>query len=104
MINFVINGIIEHSKTILDELNILYINNNRAKSRLNTSKKYIDLCDTEYLAELEDEHMNGDANNKAKIDRCKEFQELVFKGTINLFHDNKDIILKPKKTKYIELD
>jgi hypothetical protein len=97
MINLVINGIIEHSKTIWQELNQLYINNNRARTRLNTSKKYIDLCDTEYLAELEDDLENDDINNKNIINRCKEFQELIFKSTINLFHDNKDIILKSKK-------
>jgi hypothetical protein len=97
IINLVINGIIEHSKTIWDELSQHHINNLQAKQRLNTSKKYIDLCDLDYLDELEDEQANGDANNTSKIKRCKDFREMVFKDTINLFHDNKNILIKPKK-------
>ncbi len=103
VINSVLDGIISHSKTILEELTEIYFNNNQAKSRLNTSKKYIDLCDLEYLGDLEDEHANGDANNSAKIKRCKDFREMVYKDTINLFHDNKNILIKPKNKKLIEL-
>ena len=95
-INLVLNGIIDHSKTIWYELKQRYLNNNPAQSRLNTSKKYIDLCDLEYLDELEDEQANGDANNSALIKRCKDFREMVYKDTINLFHDNKNILIKPK--------
>ena len=35
-------------------------------------------------------------NNTAIITRCKEFREMVYKDTINLFHDNKDLLLKYK--------
>jgi len=105
MINLVIDGVISHSKTILDELKQIYMNNLQAKSRLNTSKKYVDLCDLEHLDDLEDEQANGDANNTAQIKRCKDFREMVYKDTINLFHDNKNIILKPKDNKnLIEID
>jgi len=105
IINLVIDGIISHSKTILDELKQIYINNVQAKSRLNTSKKYIDLCDLEHLDELEDEQANGDVNNIAQIKRCKDFREMVYKDTINLFHDNKNILIKPKlHQEIIELD
>jgi len=102
-INLVLDGVITYSKTILDELNIKYINNNKAKSRLNTSKKYVNLCDLEYLCELEDEQEQDDINNNERIKRCKDFREMIFKDTINLFHDNKNIILKPKNTKFVEL-
>ena len=103
-INFVLNGIIEHSKTILDELFEIYANNNNAKSRLNTSTKYVKLCDLEHLADLEDEQEQDDINNNERIKRCKDFREMVFKDTINLFHDNKNILLKPRINKIIELD
>ena len=99
IINSVLDGIIEHSKTILDELFQIYETNSNAKSRLNTSTKYVKLCDLEHLADLEDEHTNGDANNSAQISRCKDFREMVYKDTINLFHDNKNILIKPKKIK-----
>jgi hypothetical protein len=99
IINSVLDGIIEHSKTILDELYKIYETNANAKSRLNTSTKYVKLCDLEHLADLEDEHANGDANNSVQISRCKDFREMVYKDTINLFHDNKNILIKPKKIK-----
>lgn len=92
----VLNGIIAHSKTIWYELKKIYLNNNLANSGLNTSKKYIDLCDLEYLDELKDDQANGYANNSALIKRYKDFREMVYKYTINLFHDNKNILIKPK--------
>jgi hypothetical protein len=93
IINFVVDGIVEHSKSILDELYDIYLDNNQAINRLNTSKKYINLCDNEYLEELKEEQID----NKKEIKRCEEFRDMIFKDTINLFHDNKNILLKPKK-------
>jgi hypothetical protein len=103
-INLVLDGIIEHSKTILDELFEIYSNNNQVKTRLNTSNKYVKLCDPEHLAELEDEQEYDEINNKDKIKRCKDFREMVYKDTINLFHDNKNILLKPRINKIMDLD
>ena len=95
-INLVLNGIVEHSKLILDELYQRYLNNNQAKNRLNTSEKYINYCNLEHVEELIDEHENEQVDNKDEIKRCEDFREMVFKDTINLFHDNKNILLKPK--------
>lgn len=105
MINFVIDGIITESKNILVELKQKYINNNPAQNRLDTSEKYINLCDLEYLEDLEDAQENDGVNNTAIITRCKEFREMVYKDTINIFHDNKDLLLKSKNknNKIIEL-
>jgi hypothetical protein len=121
IINLVINGIIEHSKTIWNELSQFYIENANAKNRLSTSKKYIDLCDLEHLEELENIHNNSDDDdddddddsddnnnndfigNKKEIKRCKEFRNMIFSDTINLFHDNKNILLKPKKIDMIDM-
>jgi DNA-directed RNA polymerase subunit RPC12/RpoP len=102
IINTVIDGIVEHSKTILEELNELYINNLQASNRLNTSKKYINLCDLEYLEELEYDQENNEIDNKKNIKRCKDFRDMVFRDTINLFHDNKNILLKPKNFDLID--
>ena len=89
--------IVEHSKQIYDELKTRHNDNNKVKNKLNTAKKYIDLCDSEFLADLEeDEH---DPNNKEKIKRCKEFYEIVYKGAINLFHDNKELLIGTKSNK-----
>jgi hypothetical protein len=100
-INIIIDGIINHSKNILVELKQQYINNLGARTRLNTSEKYVNLCDLEYLGDLEDEQLNEDVNNNNQIKRCKEFREMVYKDTINLFHDNKNLLLKPKNNKVI---
>lgn len=97
LINMVLNDIIEHSKLIYGELKERYDNNNKIKDKLNTAKKYIDLCDIEFLAELEENE--EDEENKQKIKRCKEFYEMVYKSTINLFHDNKELLTKAKNIK-----
>jgi hypothetical protein len=95
-INMIIDGIISHSKTILVELKQQYLNNLNVKSRLNTSEKYINLCDLEYLCDLEDEEINDGINNKNQIQRCKDFREMIYKDTINMFHDSKEILVKHK--------
>jgi hypothetical protein len=96
-INLVLDGIVDHSKTIIDELYSRYFNNAQAKNRINTSEKYIGYCDPEHLEELKDAQENEQADNSNEIKRCEEFREMVFKDTINLFHDNKNILLKLKK-------
>ena len=99
IIDSVLNGIIEHSKVILDELFDIYLNNSQVKNRLCVGKKYVNLCDLEYLEELKEEQEAEEADNKNEIKRCEEFREMVLEDTINLFHDNKNILLKPKKLK-----
>lgn len=102
-INKIIDEIISHSKNIIVELKQHYINNTIANNRLNTSEKYVNLCDREFLADLEDEHANGDVNNTNQIQRCKDFREMIYKDTINLFHDNKDLLFKQKNNKIVEI-
>lgn len=98
IINMVIDGIISQSKTILVELknnhsNEINLNNNQIKNRLNISEKYINFCDSEHLEDLKDD----DVDNTKEIKRCEEFREMVYKETINLFHDNKNLLLKQNK-------
>ena len=102
-INMIIDGIISHSKNILIQLKQQYINNMGAKNRLNTSEKYVNLCDLEYLEDLKDEQEHDAINNKEHIKRCEDFREMVYKDTINLFHDNKKTLLKQKNNKVIEI-
>ncbi len=91
-----INNIVGHSKIIYDELKEKFEDNNKIKCKLSTAKKYIDLCDIEFLAELE--QSEEDLINNEKISRCKEFYSMVYRGTINLLHDNKEFLIK--NTKY----
>ena len=103
IINLVLNGIIEHSKLILDGLYEIYLHNNKAITRLDTSNKYIKYCDLEHLEELKEQHQNEQADNTIEIKRCEEFREMIFKDTINLFHDNKNILIKPKNIKLLDI-
>ena len=103
-INMIIDGIISHSKNILIELKQQYVNNYGVKNRLVTSEKYVNLCDLEYLEDLKDEQEQDNVNNKDRIKRCETFREMVYKDTINLFHDNKKTLLKQKNNKVIEVD
>ena len=93
-IDTVIDGIVSHSKLILIELKQQYINNININSRLDTSEKYINFCDLEHLEDLEDEQIEFNVNNEDKIKRCKDFRKMVYEDTINLFHDNKDLLQK----------
>jgi len=54
------------------------------------TKKYIDRCDKEYLAELEDD----EPDNKNEIKRYYDFYSMIYTDIINLLHDYKDIIVK----------
>ena len=103
-INMIIDGIISHSKNILIELKQQYLNNIGVKNRLNTSEKYVNLCDLDYLEDLRDEQEHEDVNNKERIKRCEDFREMVYKDTINLFHDNKKTLLKHKNNKVVEIN
>ena len=67
------------------------------KKLIQDKLKYLNYCDLEYLAELEDEQDNGDSDNKDEIKRCKEFYEMVHNDIVNLLHDNKNIILNTHK-------
>ena len=104
MINMVIDGIISHSKLIIIELKQQYNNNNQIKNRVNTSEKYIKLCDLEHLNNLEDQQENDDINNENEINKIKQFREMIVEGTVNLFHDNKNLLLKSKENKIIKFD
>lgn len=41
-----------------------------------------------------DELEEGNDGNKKRIKECEDFYELVYRDTINLLHDYKDIVIK----------
>lgn len=90
IINDLLSRIVEHSKTKCDEYSEKYADNKRVIDKLNVTKKYINRCDKEYLAELE----NDEPDNKSEIKRCNDFYDMVYRDIVNLLHDYKDIILK----------
>ncbi len=94
IINELLGRIIEHSKEKYEEYYEKYNANGKIKNKLDITKKYIDRCDPDHLATLEEEQANEEADNSIEISRCKDFYEMVYKDTINLLHDYKDIIVK----------
>lgn len=90
IVNDLVDRIVTHSKNKHVEFVEKFKTNKKIKDRLDISKKYIDRCDQERLADLEDDR---EGDNKSEIARCKDFYDMVYKDTINLLHDYKDIIL-----------
>ncbi len=65
----------------------------KLKQRISNKINYIQLCDLEYLDELEEEPLD----NKDRIQRCKDFRDLVFEEIKTLLHDNKQIVKESHK-------
>lgn len=99
IIDLIINNFIDYYKLSIDDIKLNPEKYEKIKNAINNKIKYIELCDLEYLSNLEDEQLYEDANNKDKIARCKEFREMVYDEIKNLLHDKKDIVLKTHKTK-----
>ena len=97
IIDMLINNFVDYYKLSLEEIKQKPETYNKLKNNIQTKLKYLDLCDLDYLANLEDEQENEEADNKKQIKRCKEFREMVYKDMINLLHDKKDIVLKTHK-------
>ena len=73
IINDLLTRIIEHSKTKYEEYSEKFTINKKVRDKLNVTKKYIDRCYKEHLAELEDD----EPDNKSEIKRCNDFYEMV---------------------------
>ena len=97
IIDLLINNFIDYYKLSIDEIKQKPQVYERIKTNILNKIKYLNLCDLEYLANLEDEQVNEEAVNKQQIQRCKEFREMVYKDIINLLHDKKDIVMNTHK-------
>ena len=94
MINNLLSRIIYFAKEKCNEYKDNPKQTEKIKSRLLTTKKYIDKCDPDLLVELINELEDGNKENKKKIKECEEFYEMIYNDTINLLHDFKDVVLK----------
>jgi hypothetical protein len=94
MINNLLSRIIYFAKEKCNEYKDNPKQTEKIKARLLTTKKYIDKCDPDLLAELINELEDGNKENKKKIKECEEFYEMIYNDTINLLHDFKDVVLK----------
>ena len=80
IIDTIINNFVDIYKLSIEEIKQNPNIYERLKNSIKTKMKYLENCDVEYLAELEDEQENNDINNKNKIKRWKEFYEMVYIG------------------------
>ena len=102
IIDTIIDSFVDYYKLSIEEIKQNQVQYNKLKNRIQDKMKYLNLCDLEYLANLEDEQIDDDIDNKAQIKRCKEFREMVYSDIITLLHDKKDIILKTHKNNIID--
>jgi uncharacterized C2H2 Zn-finger protein len=98
IVDTIINNFVDYYKLSIDEIKADREKYVKIKNFINNKIRFLNFCDLEYLAELEDEQENDDINNKDKIKRCKEFRDMVYRDIINLLHDKKDIVLKTHKS------
>jgi hypothetical protein len=97
IVDEIINNIVDYYKLsieIIKEDNEKY---EKLKTQINNKLKYVNYCDLEFLADLEDEQINDGVNNKDKIKRCIEFRKMIFDEIIYLLNDKKDIVINTHK-------
>ncbi len=97
IIETLINNFVDYYKLSIDEIKQKPQIYTKIKTNIQNKLKYLNYCDLEYLANLEDEQENEEIDNKQQIKRCKEFREQVYKDIINLLHDKKDVIINTHK-------
>jgi len=97
IIDTILNNVVDYYKISLEKIKEDQEKYEKLKNQINAKIQYLNFCDLEFLEDLEDEQLNEDINNKAKIKRCIDFREMVYKDIINLFHDKKDIVINTHK-------
>lgn len=103
IIDMIIDNFVDYYKLSIEEIKQNPEQYNKLKNRIQDKMKYLNYCDLDYLANLEDEQENEEADNKKQIERCKKFREMVYNDIINLLHDKKDIVLKTHKNNIIDV-
>jgi uncharacterized C2H2 Zn-finger protein len=97
MVDKIIDSVVEYFNLSIKEIKEDRERYERLKNTIASKVNYIQLCDLEYLDDLEDDTKE----NKEKIQRCKDFRQLVYDEIIVLFHDNKKIVLDTHKKQKI---
>ena len=96
-INLIVDKIIDDVVTFfnisIEELKEDNEKYERLKNTISNKINYIQLCDLEYLDDLEVDT----EENKERIQRCSEFRKIVYDDIVILFHDNKKTVLDTHK-------
>jgi uncharacterized C2H2 Zn-finger protein len=99
IIDEIINNVIKYFNLSIEEIKEDIEKYEKLKKTISKKINYIQLCDLEYLEDLEDDV----EENKERIERCHEFRKMVYNEIITLFHDNKKIVLDTHKRHKINI-
>ncbi len=97
IVDKIIDNVVEYFNLSIEEIKEDHEKYERLKNTIASKVNYIQLCDLEYLDDLEDDSKE----NKERIQRCKEFRQLVYDEIVILFHDNKKTVLDTHKKQKI---
>ena len=97
IVDKIIDSVVEYFNLSIEEIKEDHEKYERLKNTIASKVNYIQLCDLEYLDDLEDDTKE----NKERIQRCKDFRQLVYDEIIILFHDNKKTVLDTHKKQKI---
>ncbi len=93
VIDKIIDNIVKQFNLSVEEIKKDKEKYDRLKERITSKMNYINYCDTDYVEDLEEFPLD----NKERIQRCKEFRDLVFEEIKTLLHDNKGKVLDTHK-------
>jgi hypothetical protein len=93
IIDKIIDNIVKQFNLSIEEIKNDVDKYERLKERISSKINYIHYCDTDYVEDLEEFPLD----NKERIQRCKEFRDLVFDEIKTLLHDNKGKVLDTHK-------
>jgi hypothetical protein len=99
IIDQIIDRVVEHFNLSIEEIKKDHNKYEKLKKNISNKIQYIQLCDIDYLEDLEDDPIE----NKERIQRCKEFRQMVYNEIIILLHDNKKTVLDTHKRKKINI-
>ena len=97
IVDKIIDSVVEYFNLSIKEIKEDHERYERLKNTIASKVNYIQLCDLEYLDDLEDDTKE----NKERIQRCKDFRQLVYDEIVLLFHDNKKTVLDTHKKQKI---
>jgi len=93
IIDKIIDNIVKQFNISVEEIKKDKEKYERLKERITSKMNYINYCDTDYVEDLEEFPID----NKERIQRCKDFRDLVFDEIKTLLHDNKGKVLDTHK-------
>lgn len=97
IIDEIINNVVDYYRLSIEKIKNDPVIYEKYKNNLYKKLQYVDCCDLDFLADLEEKQINDGIDNKDQIKRCLKFRETVYKDLKNLLNDNKKMVLKTHK-------